>query len=91
MSEGEDHHVEPEITRTSREPKSESDPTTQHGTGAETRSPKQEVEEDPSVPLQRSHYPLNSKKLTVFHLRTITEALGLPPASSADQLCQSVH
>ena len=40
--------------------------------------------------LQRSRYPLNSRRLTSTHLRAIAEAIGLPTKGSADQLCQCI-
>ena len=37
------------------------------------------------------HYPLNSKRLTATHLRTIAEALKIPTAGSVDQLRQCIE
>ena len=38
-----------------------------------------------------SRYPLNSCRLTAWHLRTLAKALGLPTAGSADQLRQCIE
>ena len=35
--------------------------------------------------------PLNSKRLTVHHLRWLSEALGLPTTGSADQMQQLIE
>ena len=40
---------------------------------------------------RRTRYPLNSRQLTLAHLRTIAEALGLPRAGSANQLRQCIE
>ena len=66
---------------------SESDPTAPPG----VHSLGGEVGTDPCVVLQRSRYPLNSRKLTVAHLHAVAEAIGLPTAGSADQLRQCIE
>ena len=38
-----------------------------------------------------ARYPLNSRRLTAGHLRTLAKALGLPTAGSPDQLRQCVE
>ena len=69
----------------------ELDPAPSPGTGSETHSPEQKVGTDRHAVLQRSRYPLNSKKLTVAHLRALAEAIGLPTLGSADQLRQCIE
>ena len=58
-----------------------------------TRSAIHSPEPDPPTKpvLQRSRYPLNSRRLTAAHLRAIAEAIGLPTGGSADQIRQCIE
>ena len=75
-----------------RDHESEQDPEQNSTQANGTRSGMQSPEPDPSTDqvalLQRSRYPLNSRRLTAAHLRAIAEAIGLPSGGSADQLRQ---
>ena len=42
-------------------------------------------------PSSHSRYPLNSRRLTAWHLRILAKALGLPTGGSPDQLRQCVE
>ena len=78
-----------------RDHESEQDPEQNSTQANGTRSGMQSPEPDPSTDqvalLQRSRYPLNSRKLTAAHLRAIAEAIGLPSVGSADQLRQCIE
>ena len=39
----------------------------------------------------RTRFPLNSKRLTVSHLKQIAAAMGLPTTASADELRQMIE
>ena len=44
-----------------------------------------------SPPTTYARYPLNSRRLTAYHLRTLAKALGLPTSGFPDQLRQCVE
>ena len=46
---------------------------------------------EPHPAHSHSRYPLNSRRLTTWHLRALAGALGLPTAGSQDQLRQCVE
>ena len=46
---------------------------------------------EPSVLQPRARYPLNSKRLTAWHLRALAGALELPTSGSADQLRRCIE
>ena len=48
------------------------------------------VENPPPPPAEGRVYPLNSKRLTVKHLKLLAEALELPTSCSVDELRQLV-
>ena len=81
-SEGEarDHELE-------KEPERNCTPTP--GTRSAIHSPEPDPPTKPV--LQRSRYPLNSRRLTAAHLRAIAEAIGLPTGGSADQIRQCIE
>ena len=59
----------------------------------DVRTPERGPPARPLSPPTHSHsrYPLNSRRLTAWHLRTLAKALELPTAGSADQLRQCVE
>ena len=46
---------------------------------------------EPAPVHPHSRYPLNSRRLTAWHLRALAQALGLPTTGSADQLRQCIE
>ena len=71
-----------------KEPERNCTPTP--GTRSAIHSPEPDPPTNQPV-LQRSRYPLNSRRLTAAHLRAIAEAIGLPTGGSADQLRQCIE
>ena len=49
------------------------------------------VEHEHSIPHPRARYPLNSKRLTAWHLRALAQALELPTTGSPDLLRQCIE
>ena len=88
-------HVHVDSREAARDHESEQDPEQNSTQANGTRSGMQSPEPDPSTDqvalLQRSRYPLNSRRLTAAHLRAIAEAIGLPSVGSADQIRQCIE
>ena len=56
---------------------------------AEAQPPARSLPAGP--PSSHSRYPLNSRRLTAWHLHTLAKALGLPTSGSPDKLRQCVE
>ena len=54
-------------------------------------SRERDLHTEPAPVPSQSRYPLNSRRLTAWHLRTLARTLGLPATGSADQLRQCIE